>query len=45
MSLDLYLVHEVDLGGPEEPHQFKVWEGNLTYNLTPMLDAAGAAQS
>jgi hypothetical protein len=41
MSLDLYLVARVDLGGPEEPHEFMVWEGNLTYNLSPMLDAAG----
>jgi hypothetical protein len=40
MSLDLYLKAIVDLGG-EEPWEGKIWEGNLTYNLSPMLDAAG----
>lgn len=40
MSLDLYVVAKVDLGGPK-PHTFNVWDGNLTYNLGPMLDLAG----
>lgn len=40
MSFDLYLKAIVDLGG-EEPWEGEIWSGNLTYNLSPMLDAAG----
>jgi len=41
MSLDITLMVEVDLGGPEEPHEFEVWWKNITHSVVPMWNKAG----
>jgi|688.fasta_scaffold10716_7 hypothetical protein len=40
MSLDVYLVIDVDVGG-SEPKRIKLFSANITHNLNKMADAAG----